>query len=391
MNRWFDTMVLGCTLAVGTALAPGCVVGDSGSDEDELASAGPVVAKGAKLFNQEEFGGNGRTCKTCHPSEGDDQGTLSPADVEALFQADPSHPLFQHDGADVFGGNTFDRIREHATVLVDKDLPPNVSIVGSDARSVVLARGIPSTMNTPALDGVLMYDGRAPNLQEQALGAITGHAQADGATPDQLDAIATFQQTLFNSDALEAFADDGVPLAMPYGTTESEKRGRRFFISDADTDPNMVGEGPEAATQHFCGVCHSGPMLNETSSVFGEAVFPGVPEGTRFFTVFVSELNPLGNPVVEYEFTNPDGSVTTIPSADPGLALVTGDPRTANFFKIPTVWGVEGTAPYFHDNSSKTLEELMDHYAIFLNIASEGIINLSEQDKADIIAYMKLL
>ena len=27
-------------------------------------------------------------------------------------------------------------------------------------------------------------------------------------------------------------------------------------------------------------------------------------------------------------------------------------------FKIPSLWGVKQTAPYFHDNSAKTLEEL---------------------------------
>ena len=69
------------------------------------------------------------------------------------------------------------------------------------------------------------------------------------------------------------------------------------------------------------------------------------------------------------------------------------------FFKIPTVWGVKHTAPYFHDNSSKNLVELMNHYDDAIFVLSEtdnpettlGQVDLSEQDKADIIAYMNLL
>jgi hypothetical protein len=50
-----------------------------------------------------------------------------------------------------------------------------------------------------------------------------------------------------------------------------------------------------------CAACHSGPMLNE-SNQFAELAF-GIPRGTRFQTIGVSELNALGNPVHDYVFT----------------------------------------------------------------------------------------
>ena len=37
----------------------------------------------------------------------------------------------------------------------------------------------------------------------------------------------------------------------------------------------------------------------------------------------------------------------------------------ANLFKIPPLWGVKDTAPYFHDNSAKTLEDVAEHYEFF--------------------------
>ena len=91
---------------------------------------------------------------------------------------DPSDPLFSHDGLDDFFSGT-SRIAAHATILIERDLPEGVVLLDDpSATSVVLARGVPSTVNTPALDPALMYDMRDPDLQDQASGAIDRHAQA---------------------------------------------------------------------------------------------------------------------------------------------------------------------------------------------------------------------
>src|SRR5215471_7387638 len=49
---------------------------------------------GRYLFERETFGGNGRTCRTCHSEA---TGTISVADVADRIK-DPSDPLFLHDG-----------------------------------------------------------------------------------------------------------------------------------------------------------------------------------------------------------------------------------------------------------------------------------------------------
>lgn len=394
MKQRMTMAALGSTFLAGIALMPACtVMGVEGEGELEDIEAGGGVSEGAQLFNKETFGGNGRRCQDCHPSESGETGTLSPADVEARFQANPNDPLFMHDAADVIGGNTFDRIRQHATILVEMPLPPNVSIKGSSARSVVVPRGIPHTLDTATIESLFQVDGRFPSLQIQARAAIAGHAQSTNVTEKQLDALADYQATLFSRDNIRDFAKKGTPLALPYGTTESEQRGRRFFIADGQTDPELVGESP----QQICGWCHSGQGLNELSGFFVQNVAPfPFPEGFRFSTVLVSDLNTMGNPVYEFEFAMPDGSVVTIPSPDPGVALLTGDPFLANIFKITTMWGAADTAPYFHDNSAKDLGELMDHYdlALFLltsNNPDAPPIDLTEQQKADIEAYLRLL
>lgn len=72
----------------------------------------------------------------------------------------------------------------------------------------------------------------------------------------------------------------------------------------------------------------------------------------------------------------------------------------SNAFKISPLRGIRKTAPYFHDNSAKTLEDVLNHYEQFFLIGSDPdrpggpqppLIQLNEQDKRDIIAFMKLL
>jgi cytochrome c peroxidase len=60
-------------------------------------------------------------------------------------------------------------------------------------------------------------------------------------------------------------------------------------------------------------------------------------------------------------------------------------------FKISPLRGIRLTAPYFHDNSAKTLEDVAAHYALFFNVVAGGFITLTEQDRKDMVAYMKLL
>src|SRR5687767_8053229 len=47
------------------------------------------LSEGKRLFETETFGGNGRTCATCHSPE---TGTFSTADVQRRLAANPSDP-----------------------------------------------------------------------------------------------------------------------------------------------------------------------------------------------------------------------------------------------------------------------------------------------------------
>ena len=329
--------------------------------------------EGRRLFRKETFGGNGRTCETCHSRR---TGTVSPAEVRKRLRDDPNDPLFLHDGLDdgVYGTS---RITEHATIRVERPLPPNVRMAEDPgATSVVLLRGIPGTLNTPALDPALMYDLRALTLEAQALDAIHDHAQNTvEPTQEELEQIAEFQRTnsrFFSSDDLEDFANGGPPPVLPAGGEDG--------LAEA-WPPHVRREAPfqQGSTQGICALCSQRPDAEPDRPV-GAAVVGGRP-GSRIARLHkVSERNLLNLPVRTYLIDNGFGDVRSVVTPDPGLVLT--NPRPAelppvsvrhpaffvNFFKIPSLWGVKETGPYFHDNHAKTLEEV----AAFLHAPLRG-------------------
>lgn len=86
--------------------------------------------------------------------------------------------------------------------------------------------------------------------------------------------------------------------------------------------------------------------------------------------------------------------------ADPGRFAIESvgakNPASYGAFKTPTCRDIEKTAPYMHDGSLKTLEEVVEHYdkggtpnpALDKDMKK---LNLTGQEKADVVAFMKAL
>jgi cytochrome c peroxidase len=84
------------------------------------------------------------------------------------------------------------------------------------------------------------------------------------------------------------------------------------------------------------------------------------------------------------------------PDPDLGRFIVSAREEDKGSFKTPTLREIEHTGPYMHDGSLKTLEEVVEHYN------KGGIknpqldqrmkpLNLTEQDQADLVAFMRAL
>jgi cytochrome c peroxidase len=99
---------------------------------------------------------------------------------------------------------------------------------------------------------------------------------------------------------------------------------------------------------------------------------------------------------------------TSYPQPNTGIYEYTKQPGDVGKFKAPTLRNIALTAPYMHDGSAKTLDEVLDHYSsggrTIMNApnAGEGFHNpnkdplirgfkLSAAERADLIAFLETL
>lgn len=99
-------------------------------------------------------------------------------------------------------------------------------------------------------------------------------------------------------------------------------------------------------------------------------------------------------------FTDEGFHATGIGLADgqlqPGRAAFTGDAADRGRFKTPTLRGVADSAPFMHDGSIATLEDVVDYYARGGNAHAQlderlQPLSLSAEDKAHLLAFLRCL
>lgn len=88
---------------------------------------------------------------------------------------------------------------------------------------------------------------------------------------------------------------------------------------------------------------------------------------------------------------------------DQGVGAVTNEPSDRGVFKIPFLRNIELSAPYMHDGSFATLEEVIDHYSDGIvshpNLSEElkgtdgqaKRMNFSDNEKGALVAYLRTL
>ncbi len=188
-------------------------------------------------------------------------------------------------------------------------------------------------------------------------------------------AIASFQRsvTSFNSKVDRWQQGDRTAL------DESEQRGMALFFGGTNE------AGVEDAFE--CFHCHGGFLFSQSSDDSGQ-VFD-----QKFFM-----NNGLYN-------LDAQGSY---PSGNEGLFDMTGDPLDKGRFKPPSLRNIAMTAPYMHDGSIETLEEVLDHYARGGRLIESGpnsgdgrdnpnksaLLNgfaMTEREKQDLLAFLRAL
>ena len=236
-------------------------------------------------------------------------------------------------------------------------------------------RGAPTVWNA-TYNHRQFWDGRAADLEAQALGPITA-ANEMNANPAQVEAklrAIPEYAALFD----EAFGGQGGSGVTFDNVTKALAAFERTLVS------NNSAFDRYAAGDHTALTAEQKRGLNLFRST-----------RTRCFECH-------GFPT----FANPDFKVIGVPEtpghpADIGRARIDGGPAYDHAFKIPTLRNIALTAPYMHNGAFATLEEVVDFYShgggkgVGMNLPNldDKIrpFSLTAQEKSDLIAFLNAL
>lgn len=325
-----------------------------------------------------------------------------------------------------------------AEFLIERVDDPNRCGPASNDASLY-RRPLPTT-NLRFLSSV-MWDGRESSptrtilqdLAHQANAATRGHAQgARDLTPEEAQQIVAFETALFTAQArddragnLHARGATGGPAALS---------GQPFFMGINDPvglNPSGAAFDPNAFTVfnawRALGISHDthddpraaarlavarGQTLFNTKPIaisgvaglngqtFSNGVtVPGSFTGTCTIChdapnagdhsvkapLDIGIADPAQAPYLPVYTLRNLATRDTVRTTDPGRAMVSGRWADVGKFKGPILRALAARAPYFHNGSAATLEELVDFYDTRFHI------DLSAQEKADLVAFLRAL
>ena len=285
----------------------------------------PLVAKGRELFFNETFGGNGRTCGTCHPAS--NNFTIDPAFIAALPANDP---LFVAEFNPELKENF-----ENPKLMRDFGLIKENLDGFDDLKNKFTMRGVPHTLglSTSIISRAGPHAGwsgdGAPgdrSLRSFATGAVIQHFTKSLnrivgidfrlPTDGELDALEAFQLSLGRKQE----------LILPLPLKSVVAMQGQIIFNDIETGK--------------CFACHLNAGANASPSIFG----PGA--GNINFNTGVEEL-PDQPGDLSGELIPPDDGLGT-----PGDST----------FNIPSLIEAAETGPFFHNNSVETIEGAVAFY-----------------------------
>jgi cytochrome c peroxidase len=347
-------------------------------EEDPRVVLGLVsldVCVGAELFFRDDFGGNGRSCSSCHPVA--NNYTIDPPFIATLPASDP---LFVNEQVAALAGlERSDLLRNFGLILENADglQSPTTKFT---MRSVphTFSLGVSVTAPTaPITDGTTLPplertgwsgDG-APNdgeLRDFQTGAVIQHY------PKRLDRVAGVDFVLPTSDELDAIEEfsrtigrtNEIDLTTVSLTDSGAQSGRATFTSSAAR----------------CNGCHRNAGAN-VSAGFNRNFDTGV-ERAR-----LSILNTQGIP-----FDGGFGAGTTFNFDASGDGIL--DAFGNGGFNTPPLIEAADTGPFFHTNAFGTIEQAVAFYnsSAFNNSpAGTPNINLNATEVANVGRFLRVL
>jgi len=441
MHKFLVLSIIGATTLFSAKLAaefsadeqPGTVSSANSLQFGDPTGIFTTIFEGRPLqFTNAFFGSlgtNGRSCATCHVAS--DGWTIVPAHIQQRFsQSSGQDALFRtNDGSNCAGADTsspdkavlaYSLLLKKGLIRVQLPIPAGAeyTLVSVDdpyqcapipGQISVYRRPLPAT-NLKFLSSV-MWDGRETpagrdipaNLAQQAIDATLGHAQASTPpSPATVKEIVAFEMgTLTAQTESQGFG----PLNQSGGLGGPDfLLQQAFFIGINDSagstfDPNVFtlfeefGNGPGplggASIQRGETIFNTRGFITKTGrtgtcSGCHDSPNSGSHSVSAFLSIGTGDVTHRSPDLPLYTFYCP-ATQQTVQTSDPGRALMSGLCSDIGKFKVPSLRALAARAPYFHDGSATTLNDVVEFYD------NQFQIGLSPQDKVDLVAFLSSL
>lgn len=327
----------------------------AGFPSPRIPADAPVTAAraelGRHLFFDIRLSGNGRqACASCHQPD----KALTDGRMTAIGSTGQPHPRNTQSLLNVVFSPTLTWANPS---LLQLEKQMEVPLFSEDPVEMGINDG-----NQAEVLARLRGDSRYPALFRAAFPDSAGE-------PDWsriITAISAYQRTLYSGDSrYDRFLKGALTL------TASEQRGLTLFFEE----------------KAECFHCHGSFNFND-------------------------QIVHAGSRLIETPFNNTGlyniGGTGAFPVGNRGVFELTEQPRDMGKFRAPSLRNVALTAPYMHDGTVATLEDVLDFYAAGGRNITEGphagdgrrnpnksgligLIQLSTQDKADLIAFLRAL
>lgn len=213
------------------------------------------------------------------------------------------------------------------------------------------SRNAPSVYNAAA-HVAQFWDGRAPNVEEQAKGPVLNPKEMAMKSPAEVEGVLRGIPG-YVSAFKEAFPEEAQPVTFD-NMAKAIAAFERVLITPSRWDRFLNGDSTALTANERlgfmsfrmagCAMCHNGPAIGATS------------------------FQRLGR-------------VKAWPNrTDQGRYEVTKDQEDRMVFKVPSLRNVAMTAPYFHDGSVQTLEEairMMGEHQLGRTLSPQEISNIA--------------
>lgn len=265
------------------------------------------------------------------------------------------------------------------------------------------------TRNSPTVINAAYYtsqfwDGRRPSLEEQAKDPFENPVEHGLKNHEPILSTIRADAT-YPAEFKEVFGVEAKEVAIDHVVKAIAAFERTVISGDSPFDRYLYGGDQKAIseaakrglelyrTKARCQDCHA---IGQTDAIFTDNKFHNLGVGFKKIETNVIKIASAFRKAKQEGKAIDESVLTNQEASELGRFAVTLNPSDIGRFKTSTLRNVTATAPYMHDGSLKTLEEVMDLYnkgGEANTLLDSGIrpLNLTDQEKADLLEFLKTL